>query len=55
LSFLDDDHIADQTFVFTRQVLEKQLSTVGQVLKVTRPFTDGDGDYTLNIDVTLVS
>jgi len=55
LSFLDDDHIADQTFVFTRQVLEDQLRKVGQVLTVTRNFTDGDGDYTLTITVTLVS
>ena len=55
LSFLDDDHIADQTFVFTRQVLEDQLRKIGQVLNVTRNFTDGDGDYTLTITVTLVS
>lgn len=55
LGFLDDDHIADQTFVFTRQVIEDQLHKVGQVFSVSRKFTDGDGDYSLKIDVTLVT
>jgi hypothetical protein len=51
IGFLDDDHIADQTIVFTRQVLEDQLVKVGSVFNMSRRFTDGDGDYTLNITV----
>jgi hypothetical protein len=51
LGFLDDDHIADQTFVFTRQVIEDQLTKAGSSFNVTRRFTDGDGDYTLTIQV----
>jgi hypothetical protein len=52
LGFLDDDHIADQTFVFTRQVVEDQLRKAGQSFNVVRRFTDGDGDYTLTIQVS---
>lgn len=52
LGFLDDDHIADQTFVFTRQVVEDQLKKVGQSFNVVRRFTDGDGDYTLTLVVS---
>jgi hypothetical protein len=51
LKFLDDDHIADQTFVFTRQVVEDQLKKAGQSFNVVRRFTDGDGDYVLTIQV----
>jgi hypothetical protein len=51
LGFLDDDHIADQTFVFTRQVVVDQLQKAGQSFNITRRFTDGDGDYTLTIQV----
>jgi hypothetical protein len=51
LGFLDDDHIADQTFVFTRQTVVDQLTKVGQSFDLTRRFTDGDGDYTLRIHV----
>lgn len=51
LGFLDDDHIADQTIVFTRQVLQDQLAKVGQQFNMSRRFTDGDGDYTLQINV----
>jgi hypothetical protein len=51
LGFLDDDHIADQTFVFTRQVVVDQLTKAGQSFNVVRRFTDGDGDYTLTIQV----
>jgi hypothetical protein len=52
LGFLDDDHIADQTFVFTRQTVVDQLRKAGQFFDVTRRFTDGDGDYTLTIRVS---
>lgn len=55
LGFLDDDHIADQTIVFTRQVVEDQAKKVGQSFPVTRRFSDGDGDYTLNIRVSRVA
>jgi hypothetical protein len=51
LGFLDDDHIADQTVVFTREVVLKQLPSVGRSFVVTRRFADGDGDYTLTIRV----
>ena len=52
LGFLDDDHIADQVFVFSRAVIDEQLGKAGNTLNVSRRFTDGDGDYTLNITVT---
>lgn len=55
LGFLDDDHIADQTFVFTRQVIEDQLKKAGSSMDLTRRFTDGDGDYTLTINMTRVA
>ncbi|WP_320782107.1 hypothetical protein [Streptomyces sp. CRN 30] len=51
LGFLDDDHIADQTFVFNRAVVAKQLPNVGSSFNVTRRFTDGDGDYELTLRV----
>jgi hypothetical protein len=51
LSFLDEDHIADWTYVFTRQVLEDRLTKVGQSFTVTPRFTDGDGDYILTVTV----
>jgi hypothetical protein len=49
LGFLDDDHIGDWTYVFTRQVLEDRLTKVGSVFNVYPRFTDGDGDYTLTV------
>jgi hypothetical protein len=52
LGFMDDDHIADQTIVFTREVIESQLTKTGQMMNVVRRFTDGDGDYTLTVQVT---
>jgi hypothetical protein len=55
LGFLDDDHIADQTFVFTSQVIEKQLKQPGASMDITRRFSDGDGDYTLTINVCRTS
>jgi hypothetical protein len=55
LGFLDDDHIADQTFVFTREVVAKRLPNVGQQFPVTRRFADGDGDYSLSLRVTRAS
>jgi hypothetical protein len=51
LGFLGDDHIGDQTFVFTRQTLDSQVGKVGQSFDLTRRFTDGDGDYTATINV----
>ncbi len=54
LGFLDDDHIGDQAFVFTRQTILDQAGKVGQSFDVTRQLTDGGGDYTVNITVTHV-
>ena len=54
LGFLDDDHIADQVFVFSRAVIDEQLGKAGNTLNVSRRFTDGDGDYTLTLTVTRV-
>ncbi len=51
LGFLDDDHIADQTFVFTREVVQKQIPDAGQSFDVNRRFMDGDADYRLTITV----
>jgi len=53
--FLDDDHIADQTFVFSKGVVAKNLPRVGNHFDVTRRFADGDADYTLTIAVTRVA
>jgi hypothetical protein len=55
LGFLDEDHIADQTFIFNGQLIEKQLKQAGASMDITRRFTDGDGDYTLTINVSRVS
>jgi hypothetical protein len=52
LSFLDDDHIGDQVFVFTRQTLLDQASKQGSSFDTTRRFSDGDGDYTCTITAT---
>jgi hypothetical protein len=52
LGFLNDDHIADQTIVYTRQVVEDQLRKAGQSFNLVRRFTDGDGDFTLTITTT---
>jgi len=49
LGFIDEDHIGDWTFVFTRQVLEDRLVKVGNVWTQRPRFTDGDGDYTLTV------
>lgn len=43
IGLLDDEHIADQTFVFTRQVVENNAAKVGNTFDVTWRFTDGDG------------
>ena len=48
---LDDDHIGDQTFVFSRQTILSQAAKAGQSFDVTVQFTDGDGDYTLTVTV----
>lgn len=52
IGFMDDDHIADQTFIFDRQTVIDQAGKVGSSFNVSRRFTDGDGDYTLTIAVT---
>jgi hypothetical protein len=52
LSFLDDDHIGDQVFVFTRQTLLDQASKQGSSFDTTRRFSDGDGDYTCTVTAT---
>ena len=52
LGFLDDDHLADQTFVYTRQVVEDQLAKAGQSFDITRRFIGNGGDYTLTTRVT---
>lgn len=55
LGFLNDDHIADQTMVFTRQVVEDQLRKVEQAFDIVRRFADGDGDFTLSLKTTRVA
>lgn len=55
IGFMDDDHIGDQTFVFTRQTILDQTSKAGQYFELTRPFTDGDGDYSMTLRVTHVA
>lgn len=60
LGFLDDDHIADQVFIFTRQAIEDQIGPSSKGNKptyfyVNRRFSDGDGDYSLKIKVARVS
>jgi hypothetical protein len=55
LSYLDDDHISDQTFIFSRQTIIDQIGKAGQSFQLSRQFTDGDGDYTLTITVTHVA
>ena len=52
LGALDDDHIGDQTFVFSRQTILSQAAKAGQSFDVSLQFTDGDGDYTLTVTVT---
>lgn len=51
VGFMDDDHIADQTFVFDRKVIEGQLGAAGSSFTIQRLFTDGDADYRLTIEV----
>ncbi|WP_406280765.1 hypothetical protein [Embleya sp. NBC_00896] len=55
LTFLDDDHIADNTFVFTGSVVAKQVPNVGSTMDIIRRFSDGDADYTLTLRITRVS
>jgi len=52
LKHIDDEPIADQIFVFTRQTVEDQLKKSGEFFSVTRRFADGNGDYTLKIRVS---
>ncbi|WUJ70024.1 hypothetical protein OG809_33625 [Kribbella soli] len=51
LGFLDDDHIADQTIVYTRQMLDSQIAKSGAAI-TSRRFSDGDGDFLLTIGMT---
>ena len=51
IGVLDDDHIGDQTFVFSRQTILSQAAKAGQSFDVTVQLTDGDGDYTLTVTV----
>jgi hypothetical protein len=55
LGFLDDDHVADQVFAFSRAVIDEQLGKAGNTLEIVRRFTDGDGDYSLTLTVTRVA
>ena len=55
LGFLDDDHIADQTFAISRAVIEKQVPNVGGSTTLTKRFADGDADYTLTITIARVA
>lgn len=55
VGFLDEDHIADQTFIFDRTVVENQLPAPGRSFAVKRLFSDGDADYRLTITVTRTS
>jgi hypothetical protein len=55
VAFLDDDHIADQAIVFTRQVVEHQVAKIGDTVFLSRRFTDGDADYMLWIRVARVA
>ena len=55
VSFIGDDHIADHTFVFTRQTLTQQLQKAGGSFDMTRRCTDEDADYTIKIKVSRVS
>jgi len=52
LGFLDDDHIADQTIVFTRQMVDSQLK---KSATTNRRFSDGDGDFLLTITMSRVT
>ncbi|MGV9869300.1 hypothetical protein [Rhodococcus koreensis] len=52
IGLMDDDHIADQNVVFTREVLEKQLAKASGTYDFRRRFEDGDADYRLTIKVT---
>ena len=54
LSFWNDDLIATQNFIFTRQVIEDQLGKTGNSLEVKRRFLDGDASYVLTIRVSRV-
>ncbi|WP_326728855.1 hypothetical protein [Streptomyces phaeochromogenes] len=51
LGYMDDDHIADSSWVYNRALLAKQLPNVGSEFTTKSRFTDGDGDYLLSIRV----
>jgi hypothetical protein len=52
LGFMDDDHIADQTFTVSGPVIAKQITTVGGSIDIVKRFADGDADYELTVKVT---
>lgn len=52
IGFLDDDHIADQAFVLSRQTIFDQLGKAGMSYAIHRKFTDGDADYNLTVTVS---
>ncbi|MFE6922908.1 hypothetical protein ACFVAV_17905 [Nocardia sp. NPDC057663] len=52
IGLMDDDHIATQTVVFTREVLEKRLAKANGSFDFRKRFQDGDADYSLTITVT---
>ncbi len=54
VGFLDDDHIGDQTIVFTRQTILDQAGKVGSSFDVSRRLNDEDGDYTVTVTVAHV-
>ena len=47
--FLNDDHIADFTYVFTGETLGDRVQNLGSTWALTPRFADGDGDYTLTL------
>lgn len=51
LTFLNEDFIADHTLILGRRVLETAVQVAGDQFRFRERFTDGDGDYTLELDV----
>jgi hypothetical protein len=53
LAFLDNDHIADQNFIFTRQTIDDQLGKGGGSFTQSRKFANDDGtNYLLTITLS---
>ncbi len=51
-TFLNEDYIADHTFILGRSVLEHAVTTGAGEARFRQRFTDGDGDYVLELAVT---